>query len=286
MSQRASGGQGGTDPRFAGRSGPGQPGPGPRERGSPAGRNPGQAGAGRGYPGTGGSDGGFGARRQGPLLRWIGALPPLAAVCVVAGAAVLGAIGTLVTGGEPGRLLDLFIIVGCVVAALGIRRRASYVLIPLPALTFFLAAVLTGAVRDRSLDTSKAALAASFLQWIADVFFGMCAATILVLVIAGGRWLVARQFVSGRFLASAAGSGGGRQPDAVRAPGQRASREPRTPRYIDPWGAADARDPRLPRERGQRGGQRDRRDSRDPQDPQGTRRQRAARDPRDPWAQR
>ena len=157
-------------------------------------------------------------------------MPTRGAFYVLAAAALLGVIGTLLTGREPGFVLGFCTIVGSIVAALGIRRGRLYMLIPLPALVLFIGAVITGAFHDRGVDTSTTEIGVNFLQWIANVFFAMCAATILVLVITAGRWLFSRQLVAGQFPMSAAGANAGPRPR--HAPGSRpapdrAGREPR-----------------------------------------------------------
>jgi hypothetical protein len=233
------------------------------------------------------------------------------------GATAIGVIATVVTKREPGSLLSYLIIIGSVIAALAIRRRALYVLIPLPALLFFISAVLTGAVKDRGIDTSKTELGLSFLQWIANVFFAMCAATILVLLIGAGRWLLSRQLVAGQFA-----SAGRRADRTTQAPAPRADPDLRPPRDwppgnagpwddrdkprgqrpgraqddANPWGqrpadaGADARDPwgdggQSPPARDQRG-QRDQRDGRDPRGSGNQQGNRDRPDSRDPWGTR
>ncbi len=186
-------------------------------------------------------------------------LPTRGAVYILLGFAVIGVLGTLLTSNEPGSTLGLFIIVGSVIAALAIRLRSVYLLIPLPALVFFVAAVLTGAVHDSGIDTSKTEISVSFLQWIAGVFFGMCVATILVVVISGGRWLFSRMLVSGQL--SKPPGPGPRTPPA----GQRADRDRRPARDSDPWGAADPW-----ADRGSSGGQRANRGQADGRDPWGS----------------
>ena len=245
--------------------------------------------------GPAGSDG----VQAGPL-RWVGAMSPRTAVYVLLAATLLGFIGTVLTGRQPGFLLGFCVIVGSVVAALGIRRDAVYLIFPLPALAVFLAAVLAGAIHDRAIDTSTTELGASFLQWTANVFFSMCAATILVVVIGGARWLLSRQLVSGQF-AMSAGRPDGRGSRAVPPPGHRASRDPRNARNNDPWGTADPWG-----DRNGPGGQRANRDPRNPRDPTGDRRPPTGSNPprgsrpgspdrpadrgtppdRDPWGQR
>jgi hypothetical protein len=254
----------------------------------------GSGGTGRGYLGAGtGSRGGGGRGNRGgrggwgpadspadpaglsrpPALRWLGTLSTRVAVYILLGAALLGVVGTLLTGSEPGGLLNYLIIIGSVVAAIGIRRRGLYLLIPLPALTFFICAVLTGAVKDSSIDTSRTELGVSFLQWIAGVFFAMCAATIIVLLIGAGRWLLSRQLVAGQFGMSANAAQGGAVPRATSAPGQRADRDRRRPTDREPWAAA-------PWERDDRSGRRANREG-DARDPWGDRRQQPGAQPSD-----
>ena len=151
-------------------------------------------------------------RRRPPAFRWLGSMPTRGAVYILLAAAVLGVVGTVVTGREPGFWLGFCTIVGSIIAALAIRRRRLYVLIPLPALVLFVGTTVTGAIHDRGVDTSTTEIGVNFLQWIANVFFAMCAATILVLVIAGGRWLLSRQLVSGQFPMSGGGAGNGARP--------------------------------------------------------------------------
>ena len=159
-------------------------------------------------------------------------MPTRGAVYILLAAAVLGVVGTAVTGREPGFWLGFCTIVGSIIAALAIRRRRLYVLIPLPALVLFFGAAVTGAIHDRGVDTSTTEIGVNFLQWIANVFFAMCAATILVLVIAGGRWLLSRQLVSGQFPMSGGAAGNGARPrpgpsprPAAPSPGREASDE-------------------------------------------------------------
>jgi len=264
--------------------------PGRRAAGWQGGPRP--AGAGRGYPDTGGQSlrGDRGRRRadyRGPedraeeltqfrsgSLGWIGLAPTRVGIYILIGAALLGVIGTLLTGSEPGSLLGIAVIAGSVIAALVIRRRSVYLLIPLPALTLFLTAVLTGAVKDSSIDTNTAQLGVSFLQWIAFVFFPICAATILVVVITGARWLLSRQFVTGQFQMSGGRGGSERGPRADREAGPRADRDRRSARDGDPWGAVGTRND-IP------GGQRTNRGQLDPRDPWGDRRGPTGRQPSD-----
>jgi hypothetical protein len=164
-------------------------------------------------------------------------------VLILAGAAIAGMAGTLARHQDPGTLLGLVVVAGSVVAALVIRPRAVYRLIPLPALTLLIAVVITGAIHDRAADTSKKVLEANFLQWIASGFLAMSAATVLVIVIAGARWLLRRQLVSGQFPMSDQRS----VPDPDRAPRRRPASVTRADRYT--WGDQNPRDSRDPRGR-------------------------------------
>lgn len=260
--ERGAGGTGrgylGAGPGFRGGgrrdSGRGDSGRGDSGRGASGRGDSGRADSGRGDSGWGDSGRGNWGNRgladgpaepeglgRAPALRWLGTLSTRVTIYILLGAALLGVLGTLLTGAEPGGLLSFFIIIGSVIAALGIRRRALYLLIPLPALTFFICAVLTGAVKDSSIDTSRTELGVSFLQWIASVFFAMCAATILVLLIGAGRWLLSRQLVAGQF-ALYAETARGAGPRAAQAPGQRGDREGRPSPDRDPWGSQWTRD--------------------------------------------
>ena len=186
-------------------------------------------------------------------------------------ATLLGVLGTVVTGNEPGFLLGFLVFIGSVIATLGVRRSALYVVFPLPALANFIGAVAAGAIHDRGIDTSTTELGASFLQWIANVFFAMCATTIIVLVIAGARWLLARQLVSGQFAMSADRRPDGSGPRPASASGRRPDRGQR-PGDRDPWAAVDPWG-----DRAGTGGQRPARDQRDSRDPWGDRRRPADR---------
>jgi hypothetical protein len=222
-----------------------------------------------GAPGTpGGLDDGFraGQRRTGrtpggpdgqlrsqrpPAFRWLGSMSTRGAVYILAAAALLGVVGTLLTGREPGFWLGFCTIAGSIIAAFAIRRGRLYMLIPLPALVLFFGAVVTGAFHDRSVDTSTTEIGVNFLQWIANVFFAMCAATILVLVIAGGRWLLSKQLVAGQFPMSGGGAGTGGRPRPGPSPRPAGPGPGRVPR--DEQGAGtrwNDRGLRPPREQG------------------------------------
>ncbi len=105
-----------------------------------------------------------------------------------------------------------------IAAALGIRRGKVYLLFPAPALAFFVAAVVTGKVHDAKLGSSTAGLGAGFTQWVAGIFFPAVVATILVLLIGGGRWLLGRQLITGQSPLPRAGRPGNARP--ARATGR------------------------------------------------------------------
>jgi len=140
------------------------------------------------------------------------------AILVLVAGTLLGIIVTLVAGQEPGDLLGLFIIVGTIAAVLGIQRSKVYLLFPMPALAFFVAAIVTGKVHDAKLGSSTTGLGAGFTQWIAGIFFPAVVATIVVLLFGGGRWLFGRHLVSGQSPLSAGWPGPG---NARPAPGSR-----------------------------------------------------------------
>jgi len=146
---------------------------------------------------SGGLAKGIGSLQSGGLLRLIGRMGTPAAVLVVAAAALIGALLSLAAGQEPGNLLGFFIIVGSIVAVLGIRRGVIYLVFPMPALTFFVTAILVGKVHDAKLSSSTAGLGAGFLQWVAGIFDPAVLATVLVVLIGGGRWLLGRQLITG-----------------------------------------------------------------------------------------
>ena len=191
----------------------------------------------RGRPG--GPPDGLDSLRSGALLRWLGTMSTLTAALVLIGATVVGVAVTVIARKEPGNLLGFFIIVGSLAAVLGVRRGAVHLFFPMPALAFFVAAVATGIVHDRQLASSTAGLGASFAQWVAGIFWPAVVATILVLLVGGGRWLLKRPLVTGGSPLSA---------DRPVPPGNaRTSQGFRRP--VDSWAADPAMDGGAPRSR-------------------------------------
>jgi hypothetical protein len=107
----------------------------------------------------------------------------------VIGAAALGALATVLAGSEPGPLLGVLLIAGTAAAALAVAPRNAYLIIPVPALAYVVAATAAGLVHDQATDTSRAALTVSAVQWIASGFLAMSAATVLAIAIAATRRL-------------------------------------------------------------------------------------------------
>ena len=132
------------------------------------------------------------SRNPGRLRRW-GALQGGLGVCIIVASAAIGAIVTIVTRSTPGFLLGLLVVVGTVTAALAIRPRTGRMIVPVPVLSYLVAALISGIVFDRSADSSKTALAIGAAQWIADGFFAMVLATALAVVITVTRWLLWRR---------------------------------------------------------------------------------------------
>ena len=93
----------------------------------------------------------------------------------------------------PGPLLGLFVVAGTVTAALAVRPRAGRLILPVPILSYLVAALISGVVYSRSADTSRTALAISAAQWIANGFFAMAIATLLAVAITTARWYLWRR---------------------------------------------------------------------------------------------
>jgi hypothetical protein len=114
-----------------------------------------------------------------------------AGVATVAASALLGAIITIALRHDPGTLLGSFIILGTLVAGVTVRTRSVRLIIPAPALSYVVAAVLAGAINDRAMDTSHVADLVNLGQWIAAGFKTMAIATLLAVVITAVRVFLA-----------------------------------------------------------------------------------------------
>jgi hypothetical protein len=119
--------------------------------------------------------------RWGAMAGWMG-------VFIVAVATMLGIIGTLLAKRDPGTALGVLVIIGTIAAGFAVRPRASYVIVPVPALAYVFGALATGYVHDKAADTSHTALVFNAAQWVASGFTTMAVATLAALVIAVARW--------------------------------------------------------------------------------------------------
>jgi hypothetical protein len=103
-----------------------------------------------------------------------------------------GCIVTVLSGAEPGAALGVLVAGGTIVGATVVRARSAYLVIPIPAPAYAVAAVTAGLVHDRAADTSRTALALHVVQWLASGFIAMATATALAAAIAAIRWAASR----------------------------------------------------------------------------------------------
>jgi hypothetical protein len=127
--------------------------------------------------------------RQRPRWGW---LPGRLGVNIVIATAALGLLVTVVAGSEPGAVLGVFLIAGTLIAGLAVRADRVHMIIPVPALAYLVAGLIAGYAHDRAVDTSRSALAASALQWIASGFLAITAATLIAIALTTARRLRAR----------------------------------------------------------------------------------------------
>ena len=99
----------------------------------------------------------------------------------------------MVTRSVPGVLLGFFVVAGTIAAALAVRPRTGRLILPVPVLSYLVAALISGVVYNRSADSSKTALAIGAAQWIANGFFAMALATVLAAAIIAVRWYLWRR---------------------------------------------------------------------------------------------
>src|SRR5579862_1557363 len=126
-------------------------------------------------------------------LRLGGSLSGGLGVAIVAASTALGASATMLTGKEPGSILGVFVIIGTLAAAVAVRPQAGRVILPVPALAYLVAAMVTGVIYDHSADVSKTALAVNAAQWIANGFSAMLLATVLAVALVTVRWIFWRR---------------------------------------------------------------------------------------------
>jgi hypothetical protein len=113
-------------------------------------------------------------------------------VFVVILAALGGCIVTVLSGAEPGVALGVLVTGGTLTGATVVRARSAYLVIPVPAPAYAVAAVTAGLVHDRAADTSRTALAVHAVQWLASGFTAMATATALAAAVAAVRWATSR----------------------------------------------------------------------------------------------
>jgi len=118
-----------------------------------------------------------------------GTRPGRLGVFAIVAAALLGMLITVLSGSEPGLILGIFLIASTIVAALAVRPGAIYLIFPIPAPAYAVAAMIAGLIHDHAADTSRTALLLNAGQWIAAGFIPMTVATALAVLIAGYRWL-------------------------------------------------------------------------------------------------
>ena len=119
-----------------------------------------------------------------------GSLRGLLGVCIAISSTALGAIATIVTGSEPGFLLGFFLVVGTVAAVLAVYPGHGRMILPVPALSYLVAALVSGIFYERTLDWPMTMTSLSIMatQWIANGFFAMALATVLAAAVTTARW--------------------------------------------------------------------------------------------------
>ena len=116
-------------------------------------------------------------------------------------------VATIVIGHDPGFLIGALLVVGSVIAAIGVHRQAVHKLIPLPALSYLVTTTVAGTANDWTNLKDSKEFVTSFLTWIGGGFFGLVAATVLVALITFIRWLGSRLLVSGQLPGTPSGPG-------------------------------------------------------------------------------
>jgi uncharacterized protein DUF6542 len=138
---------------------------------------------------------GAGRRPRAPGRRlsrvWQGSLRGGLGVAVIVGSALIGAIATIVTKSQPGSVLGLFVLAGTVAAALTVQPRTGRLIFPVPALSYLIAALVSGVIYDRSANKTQIAVGAA--QWVASGFFVMVLATLLAIALTTVRWFMWRR---------------------------------------------------------------------------------------------
>jgi hypothetical protein len=116
-----------------------------------------------------------------------GTLSGAGGIIIVAISALFGAIVTVVMKRDPGTVLGVFVVAGTLVACLAVRARSVRLIIPAPTICYVPAAVIAGAINDRSTDTTHTMDLLNAGSWIANGFLMMALATIAAIVFTGLR---------------------------------------------------------------------------------------------------
>lgn len=106
---------------------------------------------------------------------------------IVIASAGVGALLTALTGGQPGTLIGVCLIVGTLLAGILVTPWTVHLVIPVPALAYMAAAILAGISAIGISDMSKTSLAIHVLQWIARGFLTMAIATALAIALTVAR---------------------------------------------------------------------------------------------------
>ncbi len=168
---------------------------------------------------------------QAEAQRAWGSRPGRLGPITVAFGALAGGLLTVMAGSEPGWLLGLFVVAATAAGTSAVRRTSAYLVIPVPALAYFVAAIIAGLIHDRGVDTSRAILLVNAVQWVANGFVWMFLATVTAIGITVGRWVMtgrAGYGMGGSWLARLVGpwpapdaTGQGRGAQAARPPASR-----------------------------------------------------------------
>ena len=104
---------------------------------------------------------------------------------------------TIVAGGQPGFVLGFFLVAGTAAAALAVRPRAVYRVVPVPALAYVAASLVTVPVSGSG-ASSRTALALGVVQALASGFLAIIVATVIAIAVTVARGRRAGQARRGR----------------------------------------------------------------------------------------
>lgn len=126
-----------------------------------------------------------------PQPRW-GRFPGRTGVWIIVFGTVIGLLGTVIAGSEPGAVLGVLLVVTTLIAGLAVRFDAVHLIIPVPAIAYLVAGLIAGLVHDRADISTRSALAVSALQATASGFLAIAIATLVAITITTARRLRAR----------------------------------------------------------------------------------------------